>query len=93
MGKIFQIFEDPFCRYQVMSAMYMRPFKIDYLFCANARIGFSSILTATHTQKLGLFLSTKPFFGLKKYAVEAEKTAFKVWTGHSGAIWSFWQGS
>ena len=38
-----------------------RPFKIDCLFCASVRIGFTSILTATHTQKLGLFLSTKLF--------------------------------
>ncbi len=70
----------------------LRPFKIDCLFCARARIGFTSILPQTHAQKLGLFLNAKLFFGLKKYEVEAEKTAFKVFTCHSGAMWSFFQG-
>ncbi len=64
--------------------MYIRPFKIDCLFCASAHIEFASILTETR-----LVPGHKAFFGLKKYAVEAEKTAFKVWTGHSGAMWSF----
>ena len=42
-------------------AIFIGPFKIDCLFCASARVGFTSILTATHTTKLGFFLSTKLF--------------------------------
>ena len=69
----------------------IRLFKIDCLFCASAhRICFDSNRN-THT-KTRLVPEHKTFFGLKKYPVEAEKTAFTVWTGHSGAMWSFWLG-
>ncbi len=58
------------------------------------KVGFTSILSETHT-KTRLVPQCKAFFGLKKYTVEAEKTAFKVWTvtDHSGAMLSCWQGS
>ena len=63
----------------------MVPFKIDCLFYARVRRIYFNVKRNTH-QKTRLVHEHKTFFGLKKHAVKAEKTAFKVFTGHSGAM-------
>ena len=55
----------------------IRPFKIDCLFCASARRIYFNFNRNIHT-KTRPVPEHKTVFGLKKYAVEAEKTAFKV---------------
>ncbi len=58
--------------------LYIRPFKVDCLFCIPARVAFVMTPTKTHRADCSRFPELGPFFGLKIRSVGAEKNAFKV---------------